>query len=60
LKPLTQNQKKKKPLLPLTPDQLRTYPGLQDLTDEQAEESLRTLQEFAAIIFSIFNNMSHE
>jgi hypothetical protein len=59
LETLTQ-RKKQKALSPLTTDQLRTYPGLQDLTDEQAEENLRTLQELAAIAFSIFNNMSHE
>ncbi|WP_299818122.1 hypothetical protein [uncultured Pontibacter sp.] len=57
---LKKNQKKQKALPPLTSDLLRTYPGLQDLTDEQAEESLRTLQELAAIAFSIFNNVSHE
>ncbi len=39
----------------LTPDQLRKYPGLGHLTDEEAWEDIETLEKLAAILLE-FNN----
>lgn len=37
----------------LTPEKLRTYPGLENLTDEQAKEAVITIQRLAALYFEI-------
>lgn len=42
---------------PLTPDQLRKYPGLEHLTDEEALEDIETLEKLAAILLE-FNSIN--
>ena len=37
----------------LTFEKLRSYPGLENLTDEQARESILTIQQLAALYFEI-------
>jgi hypothetical protein len=36
-----------------TPDTLKSYPGLEHLTDEQAAEAMQTLEQLAAIFFEV-------
>lgn len=37
----------------LTPAELRNYPGLENLSDEEAEKALETIYDLTAIIFEI-------
>jgi len=38
----------------MTVEKLRTYPGLEHLTDEQAEKNIRTLYQLVAIYFDTY------
>ncbi len=38
----------------MTPDQLRKYPGLEHLSDEQALEDIETLDKLAAILLEFY------
>lgn len=40
----------------LTITELRTFKGLENLTDEEAQETINTLVSFSVIIYSIFNS----
>ncbi len=37
----------------LTPEKLRTYPGLENITDEQARDAILTIQQLTALYFEI-------
>jgi hypothetical protein len=37
----------------LTPKKLRAYPGLENLTDEQAKEAVLSIQQLAVLYFEI-------
>ncbi len=45
-----------KDLKRLTVEELKTYPGLENLTDEQAKEAIDTIETFSIIMFHIHNN----
>ena len=47
----TQNVRKR-----LTVYELRKFKGLENLTDEVAEETINSLEEYAVIIYSIYNS----
>ena len=38
----------------LTPDELRSFPGFENYTDEQAEETIQTLVNLSLIYFEAF------
>lgn len=38
----------------LTPDELRGFPGFENYTDEQAEETIQTLVNLSLIYFDLF------
>ena len=38
----------------LTVEELKTYPGLENLTDEQAKQVIDTLETHASILFDIY------
>jgi hypothetical protein len=44
----------------LTVEKLRTYPGLEDLNDKEAQEIILTLGQFATICFEIYLKMQRE
>jgi hypothetical protein len=37
----------------LTPELLRKFPGFQDYTDDQAEDMVRTIKQFAEILYDL-------
>lgn len=40
----------------LTIEELRSFEGLKNLTDEQAKEAIDTIETFSIIMFNIYNN----
>ena len=40
----------------LSINELRIFKGLENLTDEEAQETINTLVEFSVIIYSIYNS----
>lgn len=40
----------------LTIDEIKTFKGLENLTDEQAQETINTLVEYSTIIYAIYNS----
>lgn len=43
----------------LTPDKLRSFPGLEHHTDEEAEKIIDTLERFARIAYDSFMDMKN-